>query len=64
MKVKESLAKLPELEDSQLETTLLHSCLTLPKVPFSLRTCPPDYIKQATATFDESMRDALSNLCG
>ncbi len=47
-----------------METALLRSCLALPKVSFSLRTCPPDHIKQATVTFDESLRDALSDLAG
>lgn len=56
-KVKEALAKLPDFEDSQMETTLLRSCLPLPKVAFSLRTCPPAKIKQA-------MREALSDLTG
>ena len=36
-KVKESLARLLELQDSQMETALLRSCLALPKVSFSLR---------------------------
>ncbi len=63
-KVKESLTKLPDLEDAQMETTLLRSCLALPKVSFLLRTCPPDNIKQATATFDEALREAVSDLAG
>ena len=40
-KVKEALARLPDLEDSQMEATLLRSCLALPKVAFVLRTTPP-----------------------
>ena len=47
-----------------MEATLLRSCLALPKVAFSLRTCPPSHIIQATATFDEAMREALTNLTG
>ena len=61
---KETLAKLADLEDSQMEATLLRSCLALPKVAFSLRTCPPSHIIQATATFDEAMREALTDLTG
>ena len=33
-KVKASLEALQDLEDSQLETTLLRSCLTLPRVAY------------------------------
>ena len=40
-KVKEILSKLQDLEDAQMEASLLWSCLTLPKISFSLRTCPP-----------------------
>ena len=63
-KIKDCLSKLPELEDSQIEMSLLRSCLVLPKVSFSLRTCPPNYIIQATAAFDDAMHDALSELVG
>ena len=63
-KIKECLENLADLEDSQMETTLLRSCLALPKVSFSLRTCPPSYIKQATDLFDDCMRDSLSDLAG
>ena len=62
--MKETLTRLPDLEDSQMETTLLRSCLALPKVSFSLRSCPPDFIKQGTANFDDAMWDALSDLVG
>ena len=60
-KLKETLTRLP---DPQMETTLLRSCLSLPKVSFSLRSCPPDFIKQGTANFDDAMWDALSDLVG
>ena len=46
-----------------METTLLHSCLALPKI-FSLHTCPPGHIQEATAAFDNVMREALSDLAG
>ena len=35
-KLKVTLAKMADLEDSQMEATLLRSCLALPKVMFSL----------------------------
>ena len=60
----QSIARLPDLQDSQMEMALLRSCLALPKVSFSLRSCPPDYIKQGTAEWDNTMRDALSDLAG
>ena len=63
-KVQEVLARLPDLQDSQMETTLLRSCLALPKVAFALRTCPPSHIKEATTAFDNAMREALSDLVG
>ena len=63
-KVKQSIARLPDLQDSQMEMALLRSCLALPKVSFSLRSCPPVYIKQGTAEWDNTMRDALSDLAG
>ena len=44
--------------------SLLRSCLALSKVSFSLRTCPPNHIIQATAAFDDAMHDALSELVG
>ena len=56
----ETLSKLPDIEDAQMETALLRSCLALPKVAFSLRTCPPCHVKQATASFDNIIREALA----
>ena len=48
-----------------MEATLLHSCLSLPKVVFALRTCPPVHIFHALQTFDHIMLEALSDLaCG
>ena len=61
-KVEEVLARLPDLQDSQMKTVLLHFCLALPKVMFALRTCAPSQIEGATSAFDNIMRDALSEL--
>ena len=63
-KVKDIITKLHDLEDSQMESTLLRSCLALPKVAFSLRSCPPSHIQHATAAFDETMLEALSDIAG
>ena len=43
-KVQEMLNKLGDLQNSQMETALLCSCLALPKVAFALRTSPPGHI--------------------
>ena len=60
-KVQESVARLHDLQDSQLETTLLRSCLKFAHV---LRTCPPCFIPKALGFFDDIIRDALSDLTG
>ena len=58
-KVEEILRLLPELEDSQMEATLLLACLALPKVFIALRNCPPTYITKAISKFDLAMFEAL-----
>ena len=62
--MKGPLNKLGDLEDSQMEAALLHSCLALPKVAHLLRTCPPDVNQGALEKFDELMREAVSDLAG
>ena len=47
-----------------MECTLLCHCLALPKVSYVLRTCPPDLIQNALQLFDNTKRDALSDLAG
>ena len=54
-KIKESLRVLSDMEDSQLQTTLLRSCLSFPKISYILRTCPPSHILQATRNFDTAI---------
>ena len=63
-KLQEALDMLPDMKDSQMEATLLRSCLALPKVAFILRTTPPSHIAEAIRAFDNSMRDALADLAG
>ena len=63
-KIGDHLSSLTDLEDSQMEIALLRSCLALPKLSFSLRTCPPMYIQQACSNFDNLMRDTLSDIVG
>ena len=63
-KIRSILERVRDLQDSQMEATLLHSC-RLPKVVFALHTCPPVHIFHALQTFDHIMLEALSDLaCG
>ena len=52
------------LGDAQLETTLLSSCLALPKLSYVLRMCPPSHITKATSEFDTAMRESLEPILG
>ena len=63
-KIRFLIDRLHDLEDSQMETTLLRSCLAMPKFNFALRSCPPSYIRPATSAFDALMRECLSDLAG
>ena len=63
-KIKSALSRLGDLRDSQLETTLLRSCLSLPKLSFTLRTCPPSYIHRASCEFDYAMSACLERIIG
>ena len=60
-KIQSALRRLGDLEDSQLQTTLLRSCLSL---NFALRTCPPSVILKATSAFDAAVREALEDITG
>ena len=64
IKVQEILSRVGDLQDSQMETTLLCYCLSLPKLAYVLRTCPPALIQKALGVFDDIMRDALTDLAG
>ena len=61
-KLRDSLSRLADLRDSQMETTLFHSCLALPKMAFSLHSCPPCLIQQVTVAFDDLVLETLSDL--
>ena len=63
-KIRSILERVRDLQDSQLEATLLRSCLSLPKIIFALHTCPPMHIFHALQTFDHIMLEALSDLAG
>ena len=63
-KVRDTLSALKSVQDSQIQLTLVHACLSLPKISFALRTCAPHLILPALEAFDEGMREALSNIVG
>ena len=63
-KVQDGLHRLSDLQDSQMEATLLCSCLSLPKVAYMIRTCPPGLIQRALEEFDHTMREAVSDITG
>ena len=63
-KIQKSLSSLKALQDSQMQTSLMRSCLALPKISFALRTCHPQLIQPALVAFDNSIRGALSDLVG
>ena len=63
-KIRECLDVLRDLGDSQLETTLLRSCLALPKLSYALRTCPPSHVSQAASDFDVAIRETLEAIVG
>ena len=63
-KMKGSLEALRGINDSQLETTLLPSCLALPKVAIVLHSCPPSHVFNATSDFDAAIRDTLRDIVG
>ena len=63
-KIQEILKRFRDIQDAQMETTILRSCLALPKVCFTLPSCPPHLVKYATSAFDYSMMEALSNFVG
>ncbi len=64
-KLKESLrAALHSVGDSQVECTLLRSCLALPKVSFILHACPPSHIQRTAAEFDRAICCTLETIAG
>ena len=63
-KVKSSLVALRDIGDSQIETSLIRSCLALPKVSFILRTCPIGHFRHAAEEFDIAIHEALESTMG
>ena len=63
-KLKVSLGALRDMGDSQLETTLIRSCLALLKVSYVLRACPPSHICRTSVDFDKAIRVTLESILG
>ena len=63
-KMKHSLEALRDIGDSQMETALLRSCLSFPKISFILRTCPISHIHHAAREFDGAIRISLESIMG
>ena len=56
-KIKEALAMLSVIDDTQAELCLLRCCMGFPKFAFAVRSTPPHLIPNATRSFDELMGD-------
>ena len=63
-KVKDSVQSLALLQDSQMEYSLLKSCLGLQKISCALRTTPPDILLPVIHSFDEFMFHCINDLVG
>jgi hypothetical protein len=63
-KLQSILSHLGDLEDSQAEFVLLRFCLSLPKISYSLRTCPSSLFTNALIRYDNIQREALSLIVG
>ena len=60
--VKGSLLSLKNLDDAQIEFTLLRVCLGFPKINYLLRTLPSSLVIQGIGKFDSYMDEALVNV--
>ena len=64
VKVKEFLSRVPKLQHSQMENTLLHHCLSFSKFTFSLKTCPSTFTREGATSLDKLLRMDLSDMVG
>jgi hypothetical protein len=53
-----------DINDPQIELTLLRACVGFPKIVFSLRVCPPAVTKQQINDFDDLIHEQLSRIVG
>lgn len=63
-KVREISHRLPLIQDPQTEFALLRSCLSLPKLMFTLRTTKPTHHLDMWQEYDSITRDSLSRILG
>ena len=62
--MREITALLPNLKDPHTEYALLKSCLSLPKLMFSLRTVETTGLQDLLREFDRLIREALTRILG
>ena len=58
------IERLPSIEDPQVKLQILRSCLSLPKLVYTLRTCKPSSLKGPYDRFDELQHLALEEVLG
>ena len=58
------IERLPSIEDPQVKLQILRSCLSLPKLVYTLRTCKPSSLKGPYDRFDEMQHHALEEILG
>ena len=63
-KVQRITSLLPDLLDPHIEFCLLRSCLSLPKLMFTLRTVDTSLHQQLLTQFDQLTREALTRILG
>ena len=63
-KVQRITSLLPDLQDPHTEFCLLRSCLSLPKLMFTLRTVDTSPHQQLLTQFDQLTREALTRILG
>lgn len=64
-KIKETVVeRLPSIEDPQVKLCILRSCLSLPKLVYTLRTCKPSSLKGPYDRFDVMQHLALEEILG
>lgn len=59
---KNIIEKLHDLEDAQVEYTLLRNCVSFSRMNYFLRTTPTDLINLSTKKFDSIIHDAISTI--
>jgi len=63
-KIRSSLDALARFHDSQTALILLRYCASFCKVIFTIRTCPPEFIRKELARFDSMVKDCFHSIIG